>query len=119
MTDPSSILTAAADRVRDLAVEAGTDRWHAEETLDNGRWCVSGYAKDDAGFDVEVGVGGESVEADARWIAALSPAVAPWLESILRRKAGVIRWAKTWDEVADIGERHLAELILGSGVDTP
>jgi hypothetical protein len=35
------------------------------------------------------------------------------------QKAGTIKWAKSWDEVADIGEKHLAEAILGSVVDTP
>jgi hypothetical protein len=65
---------------------------------------------------------------DARWIAALSPALAPHLEAILRRAAKRVDMAKRvyqsvrYAELLD-GEfaapLALAEAILGSGVDTP
>jgi hypothetical protein len=113
---PSEILNAAADRIRDLAAEATGGPWKHEFGVTQEDGSVN-YAVDVAGDKAIAGVGEAWSAADAVWVAALSPAVAPHLESILRERADVLRWAKSWDEVADCGEMHLARAVLGK--DTP
>lgn len=93
MTDesPASILVAAADLIRDLAAETTKPR-------PNGHgWSVpgeeDGWEPDWSAVVSCAGYGGEDVVAcdvrvgDARWIAALSPAIAGPLEAMLRQAA--------------------------------
>lgn len=72
-TNRSAILVAAADHIRDLAAPTTPPPWVAY--YDNGLYSVAGP-------------GGEPICTDAEnngeWIAALSPAVAPTLETLLR-----------------------------------
>lgn len=117
MTSPSAILSRAADLIRDTA---------AETTKPRKAYLGWGYLdEDEIGGDpangtviVSSGWGGPDCVAervrwgDARWIALMSPAVADWQEQILRNRASLIQWADSWDQVADIPERHLAEHVI-------
>jgi hypothetical protein len=112
---PSATLLAAADRIRDLAANATGGTWDAADT--RGVWS-----------DEEKRVAVAETRDDARWIAALSPALAPMIEQVLRDTA------KEYDVQARIftpegmavkvkgrrfaGPLALAEAILGSGVET-
>jgi hypothetical protein len=109
MTSPASQLLAAADRIRDLAADTAS-----------GDWTFESFAP------------AIRREGDARWIAALSPAVATHLEAILRRAAAdIVVHVPAWNsrprpdgEVERLTERQfggalgLARAVLGSGVDT-
>lgn len=118
---PSEVLTAAADRVRDLAADTTKPR-------PNGHgWSLLG--EDDGwepGWSTVVscaGSGGEDVVAvdvtvgNARWIAALSPSVAGPLEAMFRFAALAHRMGNVGSQ--DENALTLAKAILGSGVDTP
>ena len=129
---PAETLLAAADRIRDLA--AATTKPRKPEFgwgfLDEDE-VQPGYP----GTDVVCSqAGGTELVAekvcweDARWIAALSPAVAPMIETMLRWAAKVCSdaaadgWSedRIWAEADDSMRAaiDLARAILGSGVDT-
>lgn len=124
MVTPSETLSAAADLIRDLAAKAAKGPWHAPgpDDTDERVWSENGYP---GGYTVAEGGDFD----DFRWIAALSPALAPHLESILRwagkvcANAEVDGWdrARIWAEMDDSmrSALDLADAILGSGVDTP
>ena len=81
MTDPSSILTAAADRVRDLAAAATGGPW---ETIGDtgGIWREASpkrAVRTSPGY-----LGSMEAAENARWIAALSPATAAPIEAMFR-----------------------------------
>lgn len=113
MTDsPSQLLSRAADRVRELAAAATPGPWQACEPWIAGdeypvyvqTVTTEGYPNSDvAGMAVESaddGTHGGVAIGDARWIATMSPAVAPYLEAILRRDASdyelhVAAWKST------------------------
>lgn len=81
---PSEILQAAADRIRDLAAAVTPGPW---ETIasSGGIWreaSAERAVRTSPGY-----LGGMNAAEDARWIAALSPAVAPALERLLRDAA--------------------------------
>jgi hypothetical protein len=91
MTTPSSILVAAADRIRDLAAATTHGQWAAGHLLDAEDYGGNAWVESEvqhangaessftvAEFETDQGIG------DARWVAALSPAVAPHLEAWLR-----------------------------------
>lgn len=120
---PSELLTAAADRVRDLAAHFAT--YYGTDPVDKAHKRFDGPIEEWVYWNVE-----RDGNADARrWIAAMSPAIAPALERLLRDAA------KDWDVRARIftaesmeeakesrrfaGALALAGAILGSGVDTP
>lgn len=90
-TSPSSLLVAAADRLRDRAAGASSGAWTATDLSRHGPgmsgWNVEHPASDGDGTSPVASVTSLSAEADARWIAALSPAVGPALEQILRDAA--------------------------------
>jgi hypothetical protein len=120
MPSPAETLTAAADRVRDLAAKAQRGPWIYNDADD--RVMV------DATEHSVICYSGADYH-DARWIAALSPAVAPMIATMLRGAAETCEQAarEGWSDVkmrADADEAMkaafaLAERILGSGVDTP
>lgn len=109
---PVELLSAAADRVRDLSAAATEGPWEVDRQYSHANVV---YAKHDL-ID-SVGVAGRRMdltpvftgqiasrdrsrfEADARWIAALSPAVAPHIERILRESGEA--WAKAGKALAD------------------
>jgi hypothetical protein len=125
MTDsPSSVLLAAADRIRDLAAKAQPGPWGWTDYGDN-----AAFGRDQPADGTPVGTIAvvwkneltPTPAADAAWIAALSPALAPALEALFREYA---RCAQSLDY--DLNAAHdgramldLARVILDSGVDTP
>lgn len=136
MTDtPAAILNAAADRIRDLAADTTRPRPNGHD------WSVLGEEDGwEPGWSTVVscaGYGGEDVVAtdisvgNGRWISALSPALAPHFEKILRRAASdYVVFVAAWEsrprpegEVARLVEQQfggamgLARAILGSGVE--
>lgn len=146
--EPSALLTAAADRVRDLAAQATPGTWSAKDMAEEGHpgvWWVDCVHEDDAGTTWTTIADLETVNpaADARWVAAMSPEVAPHLERWLREVAdnaarSVPAWQnmgvdgypgprRTEAEVASLVEHHygaalaLARAILGVGLagETP
>jgi hypothetical protein len=123
---PSEQLVAAADLIRDLAAKASTGAWkwrdpggHIKYALMADRQIVVPSAIP----DVYPSAG------DARWIAAVSPALGSPIETILRWAAKVCSdveadgWdrERIWAEMDDPmrAALDLAEAVLGSGVDTP
>lgn len=113
-SSPASILQAAADRIRDLAAAATTGRWDAQHSLDGDGWYPSSWVEatvvrangSQSGF-VLAEFETEQRAGDAAWVAALSPAVAPALERLLRDAA------KDWDVrtrvyTPEALEQHLA-----------
>lgn len=143
---PSEQLVAAADLIRDLAAKTTKPR-------PNGHgWSVpgeeDGWEPDWSAVVSCAGYGGEDVVAcdvrvgDARWIAALSPTLAPHVERWLRESAeSLARHEPAWRDQPDVFdepivrrsaaevdalvEHHygaalgVANAIVGSGVDTP
>jgi|SRR5262245_31435521 len=116
---PSEILTAAADRVRDLAAAAKPGPW---TLYDRGVcWEIPELP------EMHDGLSGFR-EGDARWISALSPAIAEPLSRMLAWASKVCADAEAdgWDRDRIWAESDdsmraaldLAESILGSGVDT-
>jgi hypothetical protein len=116
---PSDQLVAAADLIRDLAAKASTGAWkwhdpggHIKYALMADRQIVVPSAIP----DVYPSAG------DARWIAALSPALAPMIEKWLRETAAdVDAYGEYWIDAPGHVRNALAfaKTILGSGVDTP
>lgn len=86
---PSDLLSAAADRVRDLAAAASPGPWQ-----DNGYGMLVAPEVDwrERGYDVAAGC----QDGNRGWIAALSPAVAPALEEWLRATAKAVF---VWEEL--------------------
>jgi hypothetical protein len=87
---PSEVLLAAADHIRDLAAAATAGVWTATDLTAHGHkgvWWVESEHHDSDGTmhgtvaDLNYG------ESDARWIAALSPAIADDLAAVLRQVA--------------------------------
>lgn len=131
---PSELLTAAADRVRDLAAAAMPGPWTAvltdhirehiddpEPTLALGAY-VAGPENRKTGEGCSYCMRGNISPGTAEWIAALSPAIAAPLEAILRDTAGYFeQFAHYWVTVPEHARNalDLARSILGSGVDTP
>lgn len=119
---PSELLTRAADLIRDAAAAATDGPWFTHDAhLNEGghtATVLSGVYPEGQlrawlpTWSHEPWDETRNVWNDAKWIALLSPAVAPWLERMLRHRAEVIVWAESWDQVADIGERHLAEHVI-------
>ncbi len=95
---PSETLLAAADRVRDLAAAATPGPW------EQGERCVwEGNIGVPVVADCEKGEGGVLHEHDARWIAALSPALAPMIERWLRESAeSLARHEPAWRDQPDV-----------------
>lgn len=152
---PSALLTAAADRLRDLAASATPGPWRQHDTyLDVGGYTatvLSGEPGKGGFHNLRAWLPTMSQEpwdetrnawADARWIAALSPAVSPALERWLRETAvSLDRHEPKWrdptaftelciprrsdDEVAALIEHHygaalaLARVVLSAGEEQP
>lgn len=106
---PSEVLLAAADRVRDLAAAATDGPW-----LDvQDGWCIrSEPSKDRATWQTVCE--GYSPE-NGRWIAALSPAIGEPLETWLRQAASEVEQA--W-KLFEPGTPRFALYIDESGAHT-
>lgn len=125
MTDsPSATLLAAADRIRDLAAKAQSGPWGWTDYGDN-----AAVGRDQPADGTPVGTIAvvwktelnPTPAADARWIAALSPALAGPLEALLRTYVPIADQMSTGDLLYHRGYKpalDLARAILGSGVDT-
>lgn len=106
MTTPSDLLVAAADRVRDLAAQATPGPWRQHDThLTMGGHTATvmcGEGNDVAlvawlpTWNHEPWDNTRLPFTTARWIAALSPAVAPALEEWLRATAKAVF---VWEEL--------------------
>ena len=111
--NPSDLLVAAADLIRDLAAKAKPGPW---SLYDRGVcWEIPELP------EMHDGLSGFR-EVDARWIAALSPALAPMIEKWLRETAAdVDAYGEYWIDAPGHVRNALAfaKTILGSGVDTP
>lgn len=121
MTDtPSVILVAAADRIRDLAAKATPGQWGVGE---GGKYVW--VAEDRMPIACSALVSAPSAGPDCEWIAALSPAVAPMIETTLRAAAATCAQAarEGWSDAEMRAEADdamkaafaLADAILGSG----
>jgi hypothetical protein len=115
----SELLSAAADRIRDLAAATTPGQWTA-------RTETKRYAEGslDYGYEGDVEVidnGPKVIEGsewsvcsadDARWVAALSPAVSAPLEAILREASGTCARALAdgWTEERVVAEADDAML---------
>lgn len=126
---PSAILSRAADLIRDTAAAATEGPWESDRQFSHANVV---YAKRDL-ID-SVGVAGRRLdlppvftgqiasrarsqfEADARWIALMSPAVAPAIEGWLRHAA------EMWDYPDQPGNDEwaldFARAVLGEKEDT-
>lgn len=121
---PSAILVAAADLIRNLAAAATPGRWEVDE---RGAERVELVLRSPSAGVVVVhrfSPHPDSLNrADARWIAALSPALAPMIEKWLREAAADFdAYGEYWVDVPGQVRNALdfAEAILDrSGVDTP
>lgn len=95
MTSPSDLLQAAADRIRDLAAAATKPRpnGHGWSVLSEDDGWVPGTPTvvSCAGYGGEDLVAADVAVEDGRWIAALSPAVAPELERWMRETSKHVR----------------------------
>lgn len=128
MPSPSDLLSAAADRVRDLAAQATKGPWFAFED------AVGMSVASSTTYAPRV-VAGKAGQPDAAWVAAMSPEVAPHVEAWLRtavihyraadRKAR-LAWSGSRDPGLYVGEDDRAALafarsILGVGLagETP
>lgn len=119
---PSDLLTAAADRVRDLAAAAQRGPWIFDEDTDR-------VMVDDTVYSVTCYAGAD--HDDSQWIAALSPAVAPALEAVLRKAANDVRqWQYAWrtriagpvrtdDEIAALVEEDFGAVLALARVLVP
>jgi hypothetical protein len=141
---PSDLLSAAADRVRDLAAQATPGPWRQHDgwwpgTLGVVASVLSGEDNDTQvrallpTFEDEPNSDARNVRADAAWVAAMSPEVAPHLEAWLRHAAVMFevskRRAETWHRVneeayvsdSDHEALAFARVILGVGLagETP
>jgi hypothetical protein len=127
VVNPSELLTAAADRVRDLAAEIGDKPWTVDRfyTRDGELHMVV-----DGEVPMVVVTDCPTVVPVIAWIAALSPAIAPMLEDLFRVGARqfdlTAKVAQDYEVSPDawIGKYErklitLAESILGSGVVSP
>ena len=91
---PSEILSAAAVRVRDLAAEASPGVWSATDLTEDGHpgvWWVDCDHTDEEGRLMSTVADCDRSGGDARWIAALSPAIAEPLAEALDVAAGTAR----------------------------
>lgn len=97
---PSELLVAAADRIRDLAVAAQPGPWRSFPSPDMPGETVVHAVTDTTGephpHRALTAHGLLCAEADAAWVAALSPAVAPALEAWLRSTAKAVF---VWEEL--------------------
>lgn len=133
MPSPSDLLVAAADRVRDLAAQATPGPWRQHDThLTMGGHTATvmcGEGNDVAlvawlpTWNHEPWDNSRLPFTTARWIAALSPEVAPHLETILREYARCAAELNYAIERAPEGKAvlALARSILGVGLagETP
>ena len=81
---PSEILNAAADRIRDLAAAADPGPWTNLEGT-TGFWTMPSPERSRRHLRGYIGMA--EAKETARWIALMSPAVAPHLEQALRNEA--------------------------------
>lgn len=135
---PSAILNRAADLIRDTAAAATPGPWFTHDTHLNAgghtATVLSGVYPEGQlrawlpTWSHEPWDETRNVWNDARWIALMSPAVAPMIEAMLR--AAALSWAR-WEGAGiplaeqrrQVGKQavaavDLAAAILDSGVDT-
>lgn len=120
---PSAILSAAADLIRDTASAAKDGPWRNHDTwLDAGRYTATVLAGE--GNKTKLVAWLPSFESDpadgdgqfrkawdtARWIALLSPAVAPHIEAWLRCAAEM---CNEWDDPMTEAAIAFARSVLG------
>lgn len=106
---PSETLVAAADLIRDLGANAAPGPW---SLYDRGVcWEIPELP------EMYDGLSGFR-EVDARWIAALSPALAGPLEAWLRREAENIAPIEHLLGGGSTPPLDFARAVLGSGVNT-
>lgn len=132
LTDPSALLLAAADRVRDLAAAATPGQWEVDEGSGRVELVLRSPSADVVVVHRFSPHPDSLNRADARWIAALSPALAEPLEAMLRRAASdLVVFVAAWESTPRAdgaverlveqqfgGALGVAKTILGSGVDT-
>lgn len=117
---PSDLLLAAADHIRDLAAATTTGPWSHQYGITQEDESVV-YVVDAASSDAIGDVGEVWTQANAQWIAALSPAVAPALEKVLREATGMWRMyeSRGWPEEevrVHVGSAAVAALDLAIAV---
>lgn len=116
MTDaPHVLLTRAADRIKNMASAASPGPWAPSGVGDFG-WGIIGPS---GGAEFEDSAAGR---ADADWVSALSPAVAPHLVAWLRQSASMYRlYSSRWSGTeldrkvtgADVAALGFARCVLG------
>lgn len=110
---PASTLSRAADLIRDTAAAATPGPW----AVDDPAYVETIYAEDGTSVVAGGRWGGEASvfndSADARWIALMSPAVAPAIEALLREYA---RCADELDYAVDRSPDGAAALALARAV---
>lgn len=123
---PSELLSAAADRVRDLAAAATPGPWaepyYDDNPGDEGWWVHNGReGMREHAVCVTFALNPRD-EADTRWIAALSPAIAEPLEALFRAAADKAEWLTRRGKRVDAGwpPLALARVVVGlAGEDKP
>lgn len=101
---PSDLLLAAADRIRDLAAATTPGQWGIGE---GGKYVW--VASDHLPVVGAALASGSTAEPDCAWIAALSPAVAPHLEAILRAFVPMVQGIESQ------GPEHMARALDMTG----
>lgn len=104
---PSELCREAAERLMRLAREASPGRW--ELYYDGGLVGMKTTAHRAVAIDF--------TQRDAEWITTFDPTIAPVLIDWLNEEADVLRWASTWDEVAETPVRHLVTRLIPTWTD--
>jgi hypothetical protein len=112
---PFDELESAADMVRDLAAKASPPPWYEQDS--DYAWSLHGDMQQILRAPKDGPPYAEwPNEADAAWIITFSPAIAPWLEAMLRRAANDLR--QVWDSLppGDEGRSRAAGSIFGDAL---
>lgn len=115
-----TLLNAAADRLEQLAAGASPGRWTAVDLAEYGPhmvWWVQCEHTDDTGTLTSTLAELENINraADAAWIAAMGPAIAPFLAGLLRSAAGIVEeqvLLRDSTQCADINALKVAQHIM-------
>ena len=119
---PSAILSRAADLIRDTAAAATPGQWEAEEQGGERVELVLRSPSADVVVVHRFSPHPDSLNrADARWIALMSPAVAPMIEKWLRDTAAYFdEFADYWITIPEQARDALAlaRAVLGEKEET-
>jgi len=109
----AEMLTTAADRIRDLAAGTSAAPWaepyYDDHPAEQGWWVLNGREGMRQHAVCSTFALNKQDEADARWIAALSPAVAPMIEAWLREAAEM---CGEWEDQMTESAIALAKVLL-------